>query len=76
MNGDHEEIVSILCDEDWAHLPKEVFQRKVGQGMTYLLRKSMHRDWKMAGISALSGFLGGAFVWVALIIASGDKFFK
>lgn len=75
MNGDHEQIVDILCEEDWEHLPSEVFQRKVGHAVVYLLKYSMRRDWKAAGISAVSGFLGGAAVWVALIITTGEKFF-
>lgn len=73
MNGNHEEVVRILCEENWEDMPPKVFQRKVGLCMTYLLKRSMRMDWMQVGIVSVSGFLGGAAVWIALILASGTK---
>lgn len=73
MNGEHEEIVKILCDENWGTMRQDVFQKKMGTAMTYLLRRSIRMDWVQIGIVSASGFLGGAAVWIALILASGTK---
>ena len=72
---DYDEIIKILGDEDWENIPSNVFQKKVGMGMIYLLKKSVRKDLIQVGISAAAGFIGGASVWIALIIAYGQKIF-
>lgn len=72
MNGKtSDEIIKMLCEEDWEAMPREVFQHKIGLAVTWLLRNSASMNWRYAGLVSLSGFLGGACVWIALIIASG-----
>lgn len=71
MRSAPEDIIDLLCkDEDWEGMDQKTFQRKMGASVTFLLRRSVHTYWLHMGLVTLGSFLGGACVWIALIIAS------
>lgn len=61
-----DDLVDVLCPEDWSELPPKEFQRKVGSCLHYLL----DRDQKNTKVRNASSFLGGIVGGILTVIGT------